>query len=68
MRPHTICLHDLIGKVMFINPDHIGLTRPANPSLGDNPKAKTVIEIDGISHAVIETEEEIDRLVNELKD
>jgi hypothetical protein len=65
---HRICLHDCLGKVLYVNPDHIGSARPVNVDLGDNPKGKTVLEIDGMRHEVLETEEQIDKLIKELKE
>jgi hypothetical protein len=63
MHVPTIVLHDCLGHPVFIKPDHIGTRRAVDVKVGDNPVGKMVLEVDGCHHTVLETEAEIDRLI-----
>jgi hypothetical protein len=62
----TITLHYLNGAEIVIAVDHIGVRRKADPLIGDNPRAVTVLEIDGVPHQVKETAAEIAALIEAL--
>jgi len=68
MKDGIIIVHNLINKPIAVRPEHVGMRWPVTPetiAAGDNPKGKTVLMIDGQRQEVLETMDEIAKLIKD---
>ena len=60
-------LHDLAGRVVPVYPDHVEEVRPADHSLWPESANAVIVLESGQQHAVKETVEEAERLLEAAK-